>query len=143
MLFILLKKPLKIIRRKKLTDLKFKSSEGLKTLAEQTLKTTFFKKPYTNETTKEKGLWLVKDEGIYLMKAFATSEKDMPIIYAESFDPDKDGDDVWDRSVSAVGGDDFAEFLPFTTMGLQLMKKGVDVNIKCTETFIEVTYSKE
>ena len=66
----------------------------------------------------------------------------MPIIYAESFDPSKD-DDVWDRSVIAVGGDDFAEFLPFTTMGLQLMKKGVDVNIKCTETFIEVTYSKE
>ena len=125
-----------------MTNLKFKSSEGLKTLANQTLNTTFFRKPYTNETTKEKGLWLVKDEGIYLMKAFATSEKDMPIIYAESFDPSKD-DDVWNRSVSAVGGDDFAEFLPFTTMGLQLMKKGVDVNIKCTETFIEVTYSKE
>ena len=125
-----------------MTNLKFKSSEGLKTLANQTLNTTFFKKPYTNETTKEKGLWLVKDEGIYLMKAFATSEKDMPIIYAESFDPSKDND-VWDRSVSAVGGDDFAEFLPFTIMGLQLMKKGVDVNIKCTETFIEVTYSKE
>ena len=125
-----------------MTNLKFKSSEGLKTLANQTLNTTFFKKPYTNETTKEKGLWLVKDEGIYLMKAFATSEKDMPIIYAESFDPSKD-DDVWNRSVSAVGGDDFAEFLPFTIMGLQLIKKGVDVNIKCTETFIEVTYSKE
>ncbi len=141
MLFILLKKPLKIIRVKKLTDLKFKSSEDLKILASQTLKATSFKKPYTNKTTKEKGLWFVKDEGIYLMKAFAT-EKDMPIIYAESFDPSKD-DDVWDRSVIAVGGDDFAEFLPFTIMGLQLMKKGVDVNIKCTETFIEVTYSKE
>ena len=143
MLFILLKKPLKIIRRKKLTNLKFKSSESLKTLAEQTLKTMFFKYPYTKETTKEKGLWLVKDEGIYLMKAFVGSEKEeMPIIYAEGFDPYKD-EDVWDRSVDAVGGDDFAEFLPFTTMGLQLMKKGVDVNIKCTETFIEVTYSKE
>ena len=132
---------LKTIKRKKLTDLKFKSSEDLKILASQTLNTTFFRKPYTNKTTKEKGLWLVKDEGIYLMKAFAT-KKDMPIIYAESFDPSND-DDVWDRSVIAVGGDDFAEFLPFTTMGLQLMKKGVDVNIKCTETFIEVTYSKE
>ena len=61
MLFNLLKKPLKIIRGKKLTDLKFKSSESLKTLAEQTLKTTLFRKPYTNETTEEKGLWLVKD----------------------------------------------------------------------------------
>ena len=126
-----------------MTNLKFKSSESLKTLAEQTLKTMFFKYPYTKETTKEKGLWLVKDEGIYLMKAFVGSEKEeMPIIYAEGFDPYKD-EDVWDRSVDAVGGDDFAEFLPFTTMGLQLMKKGVDVNIKCTETFIEVTYSKE
>ena len=133
---------LKTIRRKKLTDLKFKSSEGLKTLADQTLRTTFFRKPYTNETTKEKGLWLVKDEGIYLMRAFFSTQKNAPIIYAKGFDPSKD-DNVWNRSVGAVGGDDFAEFLPFTTMGLQLMKKGVDVNIKCTETFIEVTYSKE
>ena len=142
MLFNLLKKPLKIIRGKKLTDLKFKSSESLKTLAEQTLKTTLFRKPYTNETTEEKGLWLVKDEGIYLMRAFFSTQKNAPIIYAKGFDPSKD-DDVWNRSVGAVGGDDFAEFLPFTIMGLQLMKKGVDVNIKCTETFIEVTYSKE
>ena len=142
MLFNLLKKPLKIIRRKKLTNLKFKSSESLKTLAEQTLKTTFFKKPYTNETTKEKGLWLVKDEGIYLMKAFAVSEKDMPIVYAESFDPYKD-EDVWDRSVDAVGGDDFAVFLPFSEAGLNLMKKGVDTCVEYTDKYIEVTYSKE
>ena len=128
-----------------MTKLTFKSSEGLQTLAEQTLKTTFFKMPYTNETTKEKGLWLVKDEGIYLMKAFAQpakSEKDMPIVYAESFDPYKD-EDVWDRSVDAVGGDDFAQFLPFTTMGLNLMKKGVDTHIEVTDKYIEVTYSKE
>ena len=71
-----------------------------------------------------------------------SKKREAPIVYAEGFDPSKD-DDVWDRSVIAVGGDDFAEFLPFTTMGLQLIKKGVDVNIKCTETFIEVTYSKE
>ena len=125
-----------------MTKLTFKSSEGLQTLAEQTLKTTFFKYPYTNETTKEKGLWLVKDEGIYLMKAFAVSEKDMPIVYAESFDPNKD-EDVWDRSVDAVGGDDFAQFLPFTTMGLNLMKKGVDTSVEVTDKYIEVTYSKE
>lgn len=123
-----------------MTKLTFKSSEGLKTLAEQTLKTTFFKMPYTNETTKEKGLWLVKDEGIYLMKAFAVSEKDMPVIYAESFDPYKD-EDVWDRSVDAVGGDDFAQFLPFTTMGLNLIKKGVDTHIEVTDKYIEVTYT--
>tara|TARA_R100000278_G_scaffold85251_1_gene65167 strand:- start:7 stop:384 length:378 start_codon:yes stop_codon:yes gene_type:complete len=125
-----------------MTKLTFKSSEGLQTLAEQTLKTTFFKMPYTNETTKEKGLWLVKDEGIYLMKAFAVSEKDMPIVYAESFDPYKD-EDVWDRSVDAVGGDDFAMFLPFSEAGLNLMKKGVDTCVEYTDKYIEVTYSKE
>ena len=125
-----------------MTKLTFKSSEGLQTLAEQTLKTTFFKIPYTNETTKEKGLWLVKDEGIYLMKAFAVSEKDMPIVYAESFDPSKDVD-VWDRSVIAVGGDDFAMFLPFSEAGLNLMKKGVDTCVEYTDKYIEVTYSKE
>jgi hypothetical protein len=133
---------LKTIRIKKLTDLKFKSSEDLKILAERTLKATSFKKPYVNKTTKEKGLWLVKDEGIYLMEAFHSKKREAPIIYAQGFDPNKD-DDVWDKSYLAVGGDDFAEFLPFTIMGLQLMKKGVDVNIKHTKTFIEVTYSKE
>lgn len=126
-----------------MTKLTFKSSEGLKTLAEQTLKTMFFKYPYTKETTKEKGLWLVKDEGIYLMKAFVGSEKEeMPIIYAEGFDPYKD-EDVWDRSVDAVGGDDFAMFLPFSEAGLNLMKKGVDTCVEYTDKYIEVTYSKE
>ena len=125
-----------------MTKLTFKSSEGLKTLADQTLRTTFFRKPYTKETTEEKGLWLVKDEGIYLMQAFYSKERSAPIIYAESFDPSKD-DDVWNRSVGAVGGDDFAQFLPFTTMGLNLMKKGVDTHIEVTDKYIEVTYSKE
>jgi len=123
-----------------MSKLTFKSSEGLKALADKTLKTTFFKYPYTKETTKEKGLWLVKDEGIYLMKAFVGSKKEeMPIVYAEGFDPNKD-QDVWDRSVDAVGGDDFALFLPFTTMGLNLMKKGVDTNVEVTDKYIEVTY---
>ena len=86
-----------------MTKLTFKSSEGLKTLADKTLKTMFFKYPYTKETTKEKGLWLVKDEGIYLMKAFVGSKKEeVPIVYAEGFDPNKD-QDVWDRSVDALG----------------------------------------
>ena len=125
-----------------MTKLTFKSSEGLKTLADQTLRTTFFRKPYTKETTEEKGLWLVKDEGIYLMRAFFSTQKNAPIIYAKGFDPSKD-DDVWNRSVGAVGGDDFAQFLPFTTMGLNLMKKGVDTHIEVTDKYIEVTYSKE
>jgi len=125
-----------------LTNLKFKSSESLKTLAEQTLKTTFFRKPYTNKTTKEKGLWLVKDEGIYLMRAFFSTQKNAPIIYAQGFNPNKD-DDVWDKSYLAVGGDDFAVFLPFSEAGLNLMKKGVDTCVEYTDKYIEVTYSKE
>ena len=48
---------------------------------------------------------------------------------------------TYDRSVDAVGGDDFAQFLPFTTMGLNLMKKGVDTHIEVTNKYIEVTYT--
>ena len=123
-----------------MTKLIFKSSEDFKTLADKTLNTMFFKIPYSKKTTKEKGLWLVKDEGIYLMKAFVGSEKEEnPIIYAEGFDPNKNKN-VWQKSYSAVGGDDFAEFLPFTIEALQMIKKGVDIDVKCTKNTIETSY---
>ena len=119
------------------TKLTFKG-EGLKTLASHTLKTTFFRKPYTKETTKEKGVWLVKDEGIYLMKGFDRSKEEMPIIYAKGFDPYKD-QDVWDKSRHAVGGDDFAEFLELDIVQLHRLEQGHNLILGISPTCIEVT----
>ena len=65
-------------------------------------------------------LWLVKDEGIYLMSPgihpdAATEERAArpPVAYASGFDPTRDHRmAVWDRARDAVGGDDFAEAVP-------------------------------
>jgi hypothetical protein len=55
------------------------------------------------------GLWLVKDDGIYLMSN-GVSDRECGEAYAVGFDPKRD-QDVWDLSRDAAGGDDFSEFL--------------------------------
>ena len=65
-------------------------------------------------------LWLVKDEGIYLMSPgidpaapSGESAPRPPVCYAVGFDPTRDERmAVWDRARDAVGGDDFAEEVP-------------------------------
>ena len=51
--------------------LNFKSNKELKSLARETLSSKVFHQPYTKETTEQRGIFLVKDEGIYLMDAYA------------------------------------------------------------------------
>ncbi|MHB1524927.1 MAG: DUF3085 domain-containing protein [Candidatus Dormibacteria bacterium] len=55
------------------------------------------------------GLWLVKDDGIYLMSN-AELQGEPKVVYAQGYDP-KSGD-VWEKSRDAVGGDDMCEFVP-------------------------------
>ena len=65
-------------------------------------------------------LWLVKDEGIYLMSPGIHPDPGPgdrptrpPVAYADGFDPTRDDRlAVWDRARDAVGGDDFAEAVP-------------------------------
>ena len=65
-------------------------------------------------------LWLVKDEGIYLMSPGIHPGPEpgdrstrAPVAYASGFDPTRDDRmAVWDRARAAVGGDDFAEAVP-------------------------------
>ena len=73
--------------------------------------------PYTHKPVDEQGLWLVKDEGIYLMSACNTDGKGLkkadgkPVVtYARGYDP-KYEDDLWEKTY-AVSHDDFAEFIP-------------------------------
>lgn len=74
------------------------------------------------------GLWLVKDEGIYLMSngtpglladgMIATGQEKpgearLMVAYAKGYDPTKeDRGEVWDKARDAVGGDDFVELVP-------------------------------
>lgn len=73
------------------------------------------------EDVARPAIWLVKDEGIYLMSTGIYPEGHeralpggrMAVAYAVGFDPRRDDRlDVWDRARDAVGGDDFADPLP-------------------------------
>lgn len=64
-------------------------------------------------------LWLVKDEGIYLMSpgfdpdAPRSPGERAPVAYAVGFDPKRqDRLVVWERARDAVGGDDFCDEIP-------------------------------
>ena len=100
-----------------LTRLVFKNGEALTRLALGTAQATKFRIPYTKKDTDKKGFLFVKDEGIYLMNAYAGGVPPNElgtVVYANSFDPNKD-EDVWERSREAVGGDDFGEFIEISS----------------------------
>lgn len=60
-------------------------------------------------------LWLVKDDGVYLMSnaAFTPDQKRAVLAYAEECNPKTlDFDTWWDNASAIMGGDDCAESLP-------------------------------
>lgn len=122
-----------------MTTLTFRPCKELKELAQITLKCTQFKLPYEDKYTKEKGMYFVKDEGIYLMNAYKKSNlvssytKKNRAIYAFGYNP-KTNEDYYEDCRYAVGGDDFAEFIPFSKEQLQRIMNGGNVTIKIIET---------
>mgnify|MGYP003118385096 FL=1 len=124
-----------------MTTLTFNSNKELKSLARETLSSNEFHQPYTKETTTEKGIFLVKDEGIYIMDAYADKHPDSynrRVIYASGYNPkhDKYGD-LWDRTY-AVSRDDFGEFVPMDDDALIRIIRGGKITIKLTPTMLEV-----
>ena len=104
-----------------MTRLVFDNGEALRRLAIGTMKAEKFRIPYTDQDTSDKGVLFVKDEGIYLMNAYAGGKPPNElgtVVFAESYDPTKD-EDVWERSRQAVGGDDFGEFVPLPEIVLR------------------------
>ena len=119
-----------------MTRLVFDNGEALRRLAIGTMKAEKFRIPYTDQDTSDKGVLFVKDEGIYLMNAYAGGKPPNElgtVVFAESYDPNKD-EEVWERSRQAVGGDDFGEFVPLPEIVLraivmrQLKKLIIDMN---------------
>jgi hypothetical protein len=59
------------------------------------------------------GLWLVGDEGVYLMPN--TTTKSPAIVYARECDPTKLAFETWwAKKRASFGGDDGVEFIPLT-----------------------------
>ena len=118
--------------------LRFKSSKTLKDLASNTLAKDKFRIPYTKKTTKQKGFYFVKDEGIYVMNGYANKDpEDNLVVYALGYDPHKD-DDVWERSWRAVGRDDFAESIPLSEQQLTRLLLGRHLVLEVSETDIKI-----
>jgi len=81
--------------------------------------------PYGQGKTKDKGIWLVKDEGVYLIPA--NQEKANP-CYAEGW-----GEDTY------IGGDDFAEFIPLSREQIsRILIKNGSLGLTLTDTQITV-----
>ncbi len=124
-----------------MTTLTFNSNKNLKSLARETLSSKVFHQPYTQETTEQRGFFLVKDEGIYIMDAYADKHPDSynrRVIYASGYNPkhDKHGN-LWDRTY-AVSRDDFGEFIPMDEDALIRIMRGGKITIKLTPTMLEV-----
>ena len=83
-------------------------------------------------------LWLVKDEGIYLMSpgvhpdvASTEPAPRPPVCHAVGFDPTRDDRmAVWDRARDAVGGDDFAEAVPLAWVEAALAARSPEVALE-------------
>jgi hypothetical protein len=73
-----------------------------------------FRVPYqglSSQTEARAGLWLVGDEGVYIMSCGRLAEGQRPIvIHAEECDP-KTNPDYWHYKRQHFGGDDGVEFL--------------------------------
>jgi len=107
-----------------MTKLKFIGlNKDFQKLAAEVLEKKEFRKPYTKGMTTEKGFWLVKDQGIYLINAHKrrANQKNF-VIYAHGYRPETN-DNWWEDCRDAVGGDDFAEWIPMNTKMLNRISK--------------------
>ena len=99
--------------------------------------------PYTKTTTNKKGLWLVKDDGIYLMSPtddnFVNSNGDKnTVVYAQGYKPTKKNRDyLWDKTY-AVSRDDFAEFIPLSAPMIARVNQGHPIRINLSATTFDV-----
>ena len=92
-----------------LGQLKFSGAE-LNELFASVAEATEFREPFSKDIIKDKGVWVVKDIGVYLMNAHKLEKK--IIVFAEGLDP---GDDQVDTAefMGLMEGDDDACFLDF------------------------------
>ena len=95
------------------------------------------KLPYVQEETEDQGLWLVKDEGIYLMSP--TEKRFKEVVYARGYKPTKENrDTLWEKT-HQVSGDDFAEFITLSPDMVRNVLNGGTITIELSKTELAVT----
>jgi hypothetical protein len=87
------------------------------------------------------GLWLVGDEGVYLLSNGKLAEGQRPlVVYAEECDP-KTNPDYWHYKRQHFGGDDGIEFLDAERLVKQIaaVPRATHVRIEMTDTSMSIT----
>lgn len=87
--------------------------------------------PY--QFVKHPTLWLVKDQGIYLMTSAQLETipaDESHICYAEGFSPNDP--DWYEKCREAVGADDFSETIPFDQPIQRAIRQGAGISIEVT-----------
>jgi len=123
-----------------MSKLIFNSSDELKKLAKETLKKDVFKIAYEQKTTDEKSVFLVKDDGIYLMNAFkcnGSPKENGLVAYAQGYNP-KYNKNCWEDSYK-ISRDDFGTNIPLNEEQLKRIANGGKVSVKLKNKYIEVT----
>ena len=119
----------------------FPNTKKLRDLAFKTLIATEFKTAFEQKYTSNKSLWLVKDEGIYLMNCYKKTEEFLKkdfVVYARGFNPKTlDRGLVWDRA-REISRDDFAENIPLNATMIKNIVHGLDLHIYISEKEIRV-----
>ena len=119
----------------------FPNTKKLRDLAFRTLNATKFKTAFEQKYTSNKSLWLVKDEGIYLMNCYKKTEEFLKkdfVVYARGFNPKTLGRGlVWDRA-REISRDDFAENIPLNATMIKNIVHGLDLHIYISEKEIRV-----
>ena len=94
------------------------------------------KLPYVQDETKDQGLWLVKDEGIYLMSP--TEKRFKEVVFARGYKPTKENrDTLWEKT-HQVSGDDFAEFITLSPNMVRNVLNGGPITMALNETEMAV-----
>lgn len=98
------------------------------------------RKPYASEASGP-GLFLVKDDGVYLMSAaneplrIKEGSEASVVAYAVGHDPKQD--DCWEYDREVCGGDDFGEFIDLSGWG-DSARLGMKVEVRLTSKTIRV-----
>ena len=121
-----------------MTTLTFKSKEFPRMM--EFMRNNDRKIPY-GENTKDFGLHLVKDDGIYLMEGTFKADwmehlRKCHVIYAQGFSPKTK--DLWEKCRDAVGGDDFVEWIPLDNKMVNMLAIIGHMKIKITPQEVEV-----
>lgn len=105
---------------------------------------------YGNKATAKPGLWLVGDDGVYLMSNGIPSipkgnnTNKQFVVYADECNPDiQDFDEWWEVKNATFGPDDGCEFIDLERINYEFGHKLLSFKVECTATKLNVVFEQQ